>query len=404
VNIIHISAGELRIPVEKGGGIEGYILMLARSMAKLGHTITVLDRKYSPDDPDIDIDDVNVARLKTMRFTGLNYNIRLVVNQIFFATQVNKYLTKVDFDIVHVHNSVVGLFLSVINRNLRKKLFYTSHTTRRTKESVTTLSVMEKVALMLENQLIKRARKIIALNELVREKLISDAKVRPENVVMLPVIIDTDRFSPALNVGDVRQKYGLDKKFVVLFVGRLRADKGVEYLIKSANIVVNYLGCSNAFFLLVGPTEEFGSDNSVRSAYLNKVTELIMAYRLEQNIKLAGPLPLDDLRKLYAACDVFVLPSLTEAMPTAILEAMASGKAVIGTKVGGIPLQIKDNQNGLLIDPANEKQLAEAIKYMIDNPAQVKKMGTCGRKAAEEEFSSDKIAPRLLQVYQDEDV
>jgi glycosyltransferase involved in cell wall biosynthesis len=138
----------------------------------------------------------------------------------------------------------------------------------------------------------------------------------------------------------------------------------------------------------------------VRSPYLVKILRLIEDYGLKQNVSLTGALPFDDLRKLYVACDVFVLPSLTEAAPTASLEAMACGKPVIGTKVGGIPMQIKDGQSGFLVDPEDEKRLAERIKHLIDNPSKAKEMGAYGRRLTEEQFSSGKIAERLLQVYQ----
>jgi len=94
------------------------------------------------------------------------------------------------------------------------------------------------------------------------------------------------------------------------------------------------------------------------------------------------------------------LPSLAEGDPLVTLEAMASGKPVIGTRVGGIPHHIRDGWNGFLIDPANEQQLADKIKYLIDNPEERKSMGVNSRKYAEEEFDWSKVAERLLAVYQ----
>jgi len=401
MKIIHVSPGELRTPVDKGGGVEGYILMLSKSMVKMGHSVTLLDRKYSPHDPDTEyIDGVKIVRLNARRFSGFKINFRFALNQLWMARYANKYIKQTDCNVVHVHNSVAGLSLALLNRKFRKKLFYTSHATRRTKEAVTSLSFMDKITLMLENELVKRARKTITLNEMVREKLITAVKIEPERVISLPVIIDTEKFSPAIDVGNIKERYGLEGKFIVLFVGRIRADKGVEFLVKSADIVMNNSGTNDVLFLLVGPTEEFGSDKSTQSPYLEKIKGLIETYGLRQDVKLPGPLPYDDLRKLYSASDIFVLPSLTEAMPTAVLEAMASGKAVIGTKVGGIPLQIKPGENGILINPANENELADAIMYLINNPLERQKMGMRGREIAEAEFSSDKIAEKLIKVYE----
>jgi len=401
MKIIQVSPGELKIPVEMGGGIESYILMLAKSMAKMGHEVTLLDRKYSPDDSDTeDIDGVKIVRLNARRFAGFKLNLRFALSQYWLARYANRYIKQAGCDVVHVHTSVAGLSLVMLNRNLRKKLFYTSHATRRTKDAVTTVSSMDKAALRLENEVVKRARCTITLNDLVREKLISATKIKPERVISLPVIVDTEKFSPVNDTGNIRKHYGLDGKFVVLYVGRIRADKGVEYLVKSADIVINKNGKKDVVFLLVGPTEEFGAAQGTQSPYLEKMKCLVAACNLQQDVKLTGPLPADEIRQLYAACDIFVLPSLTEAMPAVVLEAMASGKAVIATSVGGIPLQVKSGENGLVINPANETELAAAIIRLIDNPAERKKMGLRGREIAIADFSADKIAEKLIKVYE----
>lgn len=400
MNIVHVSGGELRIPVEKGGGSEGYVLNISKRLSRTGHNVIILDRKYLPADPDVEyIDGVKIVRLVARKFTGFNPTINLTLNYISFACQVRKYLAKAEFDVIHVHVSITGLFLAIMSPNLRQKLFYTSHATRRRKASLT---LLDRIAIALENQLVKRIRSAIVLNELVREGLITEAKLKPESVVVLPMGTNTTRFNPTIDVGDVRQRYGLEGKVAILFVGRIRADKGVEYLIKAANMVVNEFGYENARFALVGPTEEFHLPENRRSPYLDRVMNLIEDYGLQQEVKLTGTVPLDDLRKLYVACDIFVLASLIEAAPQALVEAMASGKPVIGTRVGAIPMQIKDGQTGFLIDSADERQLAEKIKYLIDNPNKAKKMGAYGRKLAEEKLGWSKIAEKLLQVYKAE--
>jgi len=216
---------------------------------------------------------------------------------------------------------------------------------------------------------------------------------------VLPMGTNTDRFNPAIDIGDIGQRYGLEGKTNVLFVGRIREDKGIVYLIEAANILVNDLGYENIQFVLVGPTGEFISQQDRWTPYLDRVMRLIEDYGLQQKMKLTGAVPLADLRKLYAACDIFVLPSLTEAAPQAPVEAMASGKPVIGTRVGSMPTQIKDGQSGFLIEPADERQLAEKIRYLIDNPDERKKMGAYGRKLAEDNFDWSKITERLLHIY-----
>ena len=336
MNILQVSSGELRIPAELGGGVEAPILEISAQMSKLGHSVTILDRKYSQDDPDIDyIEGVKIVRLRASRVPRVNFTISFVLNQVLFAYRVRKYLAGADFDVIQVHFSVAGLILSLMAPGLRSKLFYTSHGNRRAKEQLTPL---DRMALALENQLVKRVRKVIIESEVIRDKLIEQARLRHQDVVAIPIEVDMDTFNPNLDVGDVRERYGLDGKHNILFVGRIHPDKGVEYLVKAANIVINEFGCGETQFLLVGPAEQFGSGEDARSPYLAKILRLIEDYGLGQQVKLAGTLPLEDLRRLYAACDVFVVPSIADLGPRVQLEAMASGKPVVGTKVGTMPV------------------------------------------------------------------
>jgi glycosyltransferase involved in cell wall biosynthesis len=129
---------------------------------------------------------------------------------------------------------------------------------------------------------------------------------------------------------------------------------------------------------------------------IRALVNFIRIFNLEDNIALIDPVPLEDLRKLYAACDIFVLPSLFDFSPRVVAEAMASGKPVIATRVGALPTQVKDGYNGFLVDPANEKQLAHRIKYFIDNPTERDRMGKNARKYAEEWFDERRIAERYL--------
>lgn len=400
MKIVNISGGELRIPVGKGGGAEEYILNISKCLSRMGHDVTILDRKYSLTDSDIEyVDGVKIVRLKARMFSSPILTVNLTVNYISFARQVRKYLATVDSDVVHVHVSIIGLYLTIISRVLRDRLFYTSHATRRGKTSRTPL---DKMAIALENFLVKRVRRAIVLNESVRGELISKARVNPKDLCILPMGTNTELFNPAIDVGNIREKYDLNGKAIILFVGRIREDKGIEYLLKAANIVVNEFGCEDVQFVLVGPTEEFVLQKKQSSPYLNSVLQLIKDFRLQHVVRLTGVVPLDDLRKLYAACDLFVLPSLTEAAPQAVIEAMSSGKPVIGTRVGAIPTQIDHGQSGFLVDPADEHQLAERFKYLIDEPDERKRMGAYGRKLAEANSDWSKITEKLLQVYNTE--
>jgi glycosyltransferase involved in cell wall biosynthesis len=275
-------------------------------------------------------------------------------------------------------------------------MFYTCHLSQWA-FAESGLRFSEKIHLLLDAYLMRRVRKVIALSDAAKESFISFGGVKRDNIVVLPNGVDTDFFSPNTPSNEVTNRYSLEGKSTVLFVGRLARIKGVDYLLKAADIIVNKLGYKNTIFILVGPHTFDGVDNPLG---MDEILNYIEHHSLDKNILLAGSLPLEGIRVLYAASDIFVLPSLAEGDPLVTLEAMASGKPLIGTKVGGIPHQIRDGWNGFLIDPANEQQLAEKIKHLIDNPEERKRMGVNSRKYAEEEFDWKKVAENLLAVYQ----
>jgi len=94
-----------------------------------------------------------------------------------------------------------------------------------------------------------------------------------------------------------------------------------------------------------------------------------------------------------------LIPSIVDLDPQVQIEAMASGKPVIGTNIGTMPRRIVDGMSGFIVVPANEQQLALKIKYILDNPAEMRKMGDYARRLVDEKYSSNMMAERMLHVF-----
>jgi glycosyltransferase involved in cell wall biosynthesis len=404
MRIVQVSVGSVRMPPKEGSAPLQVIFNTSKHLARLGHQVVILDRKYTKDDPPVEhIDGVEIVRLRAPRIPSpkspaLIRFILAELNAAIFALAASRYLknNSSKIDAVHFHLTSIGLVVSMLNRKLRSKMFYTCH--QGAWELVEgKLSLSERLHLFLDPYLMRRVSKVIALNETAKQKFISRGKVRAENVVVLHNGVDINFFKPDIEVGETAKKYGLEGKHVVLFVGRLAKIKGIEQLVQAANITINGLGHKDTLFLLVGSPSFNATEKPIS---MQGLMNFIQKHQLENNLRLTGSLPLGEVQRLYAACDIFVLPSLGEGDPLVTLEAMASGKPVIGTRVGGIPHHIRDGWNGFLIDPGNEQQLVDKIKYLIDNPEERKSMGANSRKYAEEEFDWSKVTEKLVQVYQ----
>ena len=399
MRIIHVYDGHERVfPGE--GSVPSVVYQIAKYTAEKGHDVTVLERKWEGLDYKEEIDGIKFERFDLKICSNVSNKeivyeqikkpsgaLRLIMDRVFFALKANNYLKKNDFDIVHVHLPFAANVLINLNRKLREKMVYTAHAD----EYRLGLSKFLKPPLAArifspDLYLMKRVKKSTVLNKALKEKLIAKG-IEEEKLEVIPNGVNVDDFN--LSKGEierVKEKYELNET-TIMFSGTVTPRKGVEYLVKAAEILKE----SNVLFLIVG-------NINLDREYANKVMEYAKLRNLK--IRFTGFVPYEDLKALYSACDIFVLPSLEEGFGMVLTEALASGKPLIGSNVGGIPMQIRDGWNGFLVEPANEKQLAEKIRYLIENEEERIRMGKNSRKLAEEEFDWKKIAGKYLEVYE----
>jgi len=208
--------------------------------------------------------------------------------------------------------------------------------------------------------------------KIIRKKLMPEAKE-------VNLGIDIEKFYPI-----AKEKNSIVK---FLFVGRIVPIKNLSFLVKSfkkaykenKNIELNIVGD--------GDKEE-----------IKKIKNLAKDCK---TIKFLGKKQGDNLVKVYQNSDVFCLTSNYDNYPNVIFEAMACGLPVIGTNVGGIPSQVLDNETGCLIENNNIEQLKNAILELAKNKEKRETMGLNGRKRVENEFSWDKSAKQLENIYEE---
>jgi len=175
----------------------------------------------------------------------------------------------------------------------------------------------------------------------------------------------------------------------LLFVGGITQRKGLLDLINAMKKVVNKISTAN-LDIIGAPISKWYYVAVKRQIRLNKLT---------RNIKLLGYLNDDELIRKYQETSIFVLPSYEESQGIVLLEAMACGKPVVASNVGGIPYVVENGKTGLLFKCGNIKELAEKIIILLQNKEMREKMGEEGRKNAKE-FSWDEIAEKTVKLYE----
>ena len=208
--------------------------------------------------------------------------------------------------------------------------------------------------------------------------------LRPDKLSTIYNGVDLARFSET-HPEKIRKEFNIpDHVPVVGTVGNLSHKKGIPYLLDAIGLIV--LAYPNAKFLLVGqgPLEEEMKEKAIHVA-------------ARQQIIFTGPR--SDIPDLMSAMDIFVLASLFEGLPNVLLEAMALGKPVVATKVGGIPELIESKGDGILVPPQDPEELAKAVLTLLENPAKAKAMGERGAEKIKNHFLLDRMIDQYDHLY-----
>jgi glycosyltransferase involved in cell wall biosynthesis len=197
----------------------------------------------------------------------------------------------------------------------------------------------------------------------------------------------------------LRQKYigrfeiHADDK-LILFVGRVVEDKGVLPLVESIEIIKQQI--PDVKLIIVGPHDK----TKEQREFYQKLKETISHLSINTSIVFAGVVSNETAIDLYGLCDIFVCPSIwQEPSPMVVVEAMASGKPVIATNVGGLPHRVANGKTGYIVEPNNSTELAARIIELLQNDELRIHMGDNAREHVKKFYSIEVIANKYIQLY-----
>jgi len=227
--------------------------------------------------------------------------------------------------------------------------------------------------------------RVVAVSEDIRQRVIRERHLSPDQVMTIHYGVDVNKFAPGTG-SLTKADLGVPEDHLVLgTVARFDHPKGHKYLIEAApRIVQQFPGVR---FVLAG-------DGPLRA-------------EVEQQIRQAG---LDDffvllgfrrdVKELLSVFDLFILPSLSEGLPNAVLEAMACSNPVVATAVNGVVEVVEDGVTGYLVPPQNPEELAAAVIKMLGLGEKMKRMGHQGRERVVKYFSVEQQIAKFEALYQ----
>lgn len=360
--------------ISSGGflGAESVVLELAKEAATAGYwqTVGIFENQHNPH---LELAEAAVAR-------GLNVQVFPCRGRFDPRTisEVRKFIHNKRPNLVHSHGYKSNFYALIGNRGTIPWVV-TNHLWKRTTRSL-------KLYACLDSFLIKYASKIIAVSDEIASEM-SALGIPSNKLVVIDNGVQLNRFSGDKRNDALRQSFGIDEGCrIIATVASLTEEKGHSHLIQAAHSVISSFPKTRFLFIGDGPK---------RHQLEKKVSEL----GLEQKIIFAGSR--QDVPQILSMTDLFVLPSLKEGLPMALLEALAASLPVVATNVGAIPKVIEDGHSGVLVQPGDAKELAKAIMDLLANPQKANRLAKNAHRKVKQQFSSERMAEKYIDVYQD---
>lgn len=362
------------------GGIERYVYNLSGALAERGHEVTVLTANIPRGSP------VETDRGVTVKRSAC---LARPFNDPFALSFFRLGGELAGVDVLHAHNaySCAALGAAFARRRCGVPMVLTHHGQHLFgnpfKDSIITI-----YRNAVERRMVNSIDRVVVLSPSDAE-YVSAFGVEKERIIVIPNAICPEDFLPQIDGDTCRfeESYQLNGKKRVLFVGQISKRKGVDVLVRAARLIVNGRTGDVPVFFIAGDGD-----------YIDSARELARSYGIEDYVRLPGKVSFRDLTSAYRTSDLYVLPSLSEGMPTAILEAMFFGLPIVTTD---LPC-LRDNfgDHAILVPPRDERALACAVMGLLDDPERCRRLSERGQEFVRSNYTWDKVVLAYERLYE----
>ncbi|WP_037306743.1 glycosyltransferase [Ruegeria halocynthiae] len=364
------------------GGAEKQVAQLARLMIARGHAVRVITRRYPGLSAFERLDGVEVQRI---RADGPK-----MLAAIRFLSGAARAIRRYAPDVVHCHSTFSPMLAGILSGGLSGRQLFAKPMCG---GEVT--SIMNKTGGGLRRFAMQhRVTRFVAVSSEI-EKELQQFGFPASKILSIPNGVDTERFHPfdkAEEKTALRQELGLPDGSLFLFAGRFARQKRLPLLLEAWPQVRAH--CPEATLLIAGANRDTTSGFKA----VGGEAEEVPPHLLEQDgVRFLGHV--DDMPSYLRACDVFVLPSAREGLSNALLEACASGLAVVASNVGGTEDLIEDGRNGRLFTPDNLDELVRALTDLGLDAGLRQTLGGHAVETIRQRFDIRQTAERLLLAY-----
>jgi sugar transferase (PEP-CTERM/EpsH1 system associated) len=351
------------------GGLERVVINLAKGLKGEGHLVKIccLNGKGVLGE---EVEEAGIEVFSLKKKPGIVWNL---------PYRISKIIVENNIEVVHTHNEaglIYGATASILSRV--PEIVHTEHGKEPGYDK-------KKVLEFAEGLLLRKVNHVVAVSKDAKNKILKLSGIDKDKVLVIPNGIDVENYFRPESRKEKRNLLGIGpESFVIGNIGRLVPLKNQEFLMDIFSKLSEEF--PNLKLVIVG-------DGPIRGALERYSSE----HGMNDSVLFLGERK--DIAELLSTFDLFVLPSLTEGVSLTLLEAMAAGKAIVASAVGGNPEVIEDEKTGLLI-PVNEKQQwIEAIRMLIRNDDKRRSISEMAMAEVNERFSLQKMVEDYEKIY-----
>jgi len=362
------------------GGQEYYIYNLSKHLVKNANQVNILTANY----PECKAKE-SIKGILVSRYPCFARPLRNPIVPKLLSPDENIS----DYDIIHTHNehSFAAMAAARISKKKNIPLIVTCHGQLRFGNPLYD-SIERLYNKSIGRSVFEKSDVIVALSSSDRD-YISSFGIDEDKIIVIPNAIDPSDLERYRLKSDelesFREWYNLSDKRVVLFVGQIIQRKGISYLLKSIPQILRKSKEETSFVFV-------GKGDALKDSLC-----LAQELEIEGNVIFTGAVSARDLVAFYQISDLFVLPSLSEGLPTSILEAMYFGIPVVSTDIPGVRDHF--SEFALLVSPRDEDALADAVHTLLTDRDLAKSLSRKGKALVASQYTWDRVTREYEMIY-----
>ncbi|MFQ5934227.1 MAG: glycosyltransferase [Dehalococcoidia bacterium] len=373
------------------GGMNVYLLQLAKELGGRGIHVDVFTRYHDPADPQV-VElgpNARVVHIKAGDWDEVKKNIYPLLPEFVDCLVRFQRSQNLSYDLIHSHYWLSGTAVSLLDQYFRLPHIASFHTLGEAKVRAVYGEKESEVRISSEKAILERADQVIALSYQDRKNMIEYYDAPPQRIQVIPGGIDMESFIP-MDKDRARAELDITDPKILLYVGRVQPLKGPDLLLKA-------IACleederQGLRLLIVGGDKEGDSA-------LPHLQELARDLGISDMVSFLGIVDQKLLSKFYSAADVCIVPSHYESFGLVAAEALACGTPVVASRVGGLMETVKDGVNGYLVSWRCPEPFAERIELLLNNEYLRRSLGAQAR-ASVERLSWPLIADQVETLY-----